>query len=146
MGLVEACPVEVLDAKASELFEVSHLHACSQEVVESDSEPDVNCFDDLESSRALQNYWLLNDFPEVLGELEGIASCQQSDLQHLAGLSLVVSNPNVLEKGDLQKLFEFVALAIVLPLDGTLKYKQAFEEAKHALKALLVVKQLYFRR
>ena len=146
LRLRESCTVKIADAKASQHLQVIDLHAGRQEVIQTDSKPNVDSFDYLEGSRALNDHRLLNDLAELLSKLEHILSGHKCNLKHLASLTLVVGNPNVLQQRDLDVLLQLETLTVVVPLNRPLKHKQALDQVEHALKALLVLVEHDFRR
>ena len=80
LRFAEASPVQVLNSKPSEHLEIGELHFLGQKVIKTNSKPDIDCFNYLKSSRTLNNYRLLNHFPQVFRELEGVPSCDQTHL------------------------------------------------------------------
>ena len=98
LRLRESCTVKIADAKASQHLQVIDLHASRQEVIQTDSEPNVDSFDYLEGSWALNDHRLFNDLAKLLSKLEHILSGHKCNLKHLASLTLVVGNPNVLQQ------------------------------------------------
>ena len=73
----------------------------------------------------MNNDWLLDNISQVFSELEGVVSSDHTHLQHLACLTLIVRDPNVLQESNLEELLKLCTLSIIFSFDRSLKDEEA---------------------
>ena len=78
-------------------------------------------------------------------ELKCIIRGDHGDLEHLAGLTLIVHNPDVLQQRQFEELLKLKTLSIILALDRSLQNVQSLRQVQHAFEVLLSFKKLDLR-